>query len=139
VESYEISHRMPRRSLPHPQRRQPTDLLPLSPAYIRGSTTVPAIRTRHKPGALTYMKDTRQIHVTRARCELCSLDKMIIFYRIPNATPSEMHKAHRKELRKRFKEKYHCPHKVHFSREVDKDHVWDIKQQKAIKREGFIS
>lgn len=83
------------------------------------------------------MTKLRQIYLSRAQCAQCGLDKMLQYYRIPNATPSAMHQAHKKELRKRFKEKYGCEHKITFSREIVKEYLWDLDTNTAVKRAMF--
>jgi hypothetical protein len=83
------------------------------------------------------MTKPKIIYCTRARCEEHQLDKAMWFYRVPNATPVAMHNAHKKVLRKRFKEKYGCEHKITFTKEMAKDYLWDVDNNKPIKREGF--
>lgn len=81
--------------------------------------------------------NTRKIYILRAQCTGdCDLDKMVSFYRIPNATPAAMAAGHKKVLRKRFREHYKCEHKVKFTLEKEKEYVWDLDSNKAIKVEG---
>jgi hypothetical protein len=49
-----------------------------------------------------------------------------------------MHVGHKRELRQRFRDKYDCTHKIKFTRVIEKQYMWDIKENKAVKREGFI-
>lgn len=75
------------------------------------------------------------IYILRAQCDTCSLDKMIVFYRVPNATPSAMYKGHEKQFRREiFPEKYNCTHKIRFTREIAKDYKWDEQKQVAVRR-----
>lgn len=74
------------------------------------------------------------IYVLRSQCEPCGLDKMDTFYRIPNATPSEMIRQLKPHIRRKFREAYGCTHKVKFTREVDKTHMWDEQAGVAVPR-----
>ena len=95
-------------------------------------------------------RNIKQIYILRARCSgsleakpkevvdpSCSLDKMVLFYRVPNATPRAMAEGHKKVLRQRFREHYGCPHAVLFDLEIDKQYVWDVENKKPIKRSNF--
>lgn len=74
------------------------------------------------------------IYVLRAQCELHNLDKMITFYRVPNATPDAMYRGNEKLLKQRFAEKYGCTDPITFTREIDKEYKWDDKKGVPVKR-----
>lgn len=80
-------------------------------------------------------KNTRKlIYVLRSQCDKCNLDKMISFYRVPNATPTAMFEGHEKLNKQEWPKRYKCKHKITFTRELDKNYVWDLTQNKAVKR-----
>jgi hypothetical protein len=84
------------------------------------------------------MTNTRQIYILRSQCTGdCGLDKMDTFYRLPNATPAAIAKGLRKPIRKRFWTEYKCQHVIKFTLEKEKVWVWDLDQNKAVKRELF--
>jgi hypothetical protein len=76
------------------------------------------------------------IYVLRAQCKSCNLDKMITFYRVPNATPTAMYDGNEGLLRSRFKRKYKCKHSrdIIFTREIDKLYKWDEKRKVPVRR-----
>lgn len=76
----------------------------------------------------------KQIHILRIRCAECKLDKMEVFYRIPNATPTEFIRQLKPHIKRKFVEKYKCTHRLKFTREVDKNYMWDEKANKPVKR-----
>jgi hypothetical protein len=75
----------------------------------------------------------KTIYVLRSQCEACNLDKMDVFYRIPNATPRQLADKLKKEIRKKFLVTYWCKHTVKFTLEKEKEYVWDDKLNKAVK------
>lgn len=74
----------------------------------------------------------KQIYVLRSQCEACNLDKMDVFYRIPNATPRQLADGLKKEIRKKFLLTYWCKHTVKFSLEKVKEYQWDETANKAV-------
>ena len=77
----------------------------------------------------------KQIHVLRIRCNECKLDKMEVFYRIPNATPSEFIRQLKHHIKRKFVEKYKCTHRLKFTREIDKKYLWDEVNNVPVLRE----
>jgi len=76
----------------------------------------------------------RTIYVLRSQCTGdCCLDKMDVFYRLPNATPAQIAKKLKPFIRKKFWREYDCQHVIKFSLKKEKDYVWDVKANKAIK------
>lgn len=83
------------------------------------------------------MTKPKTIYILRSQClKGCNLDKMDTFYRLPNATPSAIAAQLKKAVRKKFWTVYKCEHIIKFTLEKDKEYVWDVDQNKAIKREG---
>lgn len=76
----------------------------------------------------------KQIHILRSQCPKCNLDKMDVFYRFADVTPTEVIRKLKKEIRKKFKQTYHCPHTVKFTREVDPEYLWDEVRGEAVLR-----
>lgn len=74
------------------------------------------------------------IYILRSQCKPCNLDKMDVFYRIPDATPSEFIRQLKPHVRRKFREKYGCTHTIKFTREIDKDYVWDEVNQIEVPR-----
>lgn len=74
------------------------------------------------------------IYILRSQCEPCGLDKMDVFYRIPDATPSEVIKQLKPHIRRKFRDKYKCTHTVKFTREVARDYKWDEKLNVSVPR-----
>lgn len=81
-----------------------------------------------------HAKHLRLIYVLRAQCEPCKLDKMVVFYRIPNGVISRMYRGHEEEMKKRWSKQYKCTHDITFTREVDPKYLWDVKNNKAVER-----
>lgn len=74
------------------------------------------------------------IYILRSQCEPCGLDKMDTFYRIPNATPSDVIKQLKPHIRRKFRDKYGCTHRVKFTREIAKDYLWNEELGEAVPR-----
>jgi hypothetical protein len=74
------------------------------------------------------------IYILRSQCDQCHLDKMDVFYRIPNATPSEFIKQLKPHIRRKFRTEYGCKHTVKFTREIDKAYMWDEVNGKEVPR-----
>lgn len=74
------------------------------------------------------------IYILRSQCKECKLDKMDVFYRIPDSTPTEFIKQLKPHIKRKFRTEYKCTHKVKFTREVDKHFVWDENKQVAVPR-----
>lgn len=77
------------------------------------------------------------IYILRAQCEEHKLDRMIQFYRVPNSKPQVIFKAHEKHMKKTWPETHGCEHKIKFTRIIDEEYLWDVKNNKPVKREGF--
>jgi len=83
------------------------------------------------------MAKPKLIYRLRMQCEPCNLDRMIQFYRVPNGLPQQMFKAHEKYAKKTWPETHGCTHKIKFTREIDKTHLWDVETNSPVKREGL--
>ncbi len=81
------------------------------------------------------MTKPKLIYILRSQCKECKLDKMIQFYRVPNGRPQEMFKAHIKYNQKIWPQKYGCTHKIEFTREIDKEYLWDLDNNEPVRRE----
>lgn len=76
----------------------------------------------------------KRIYVLRLQCEPCELDKMISFYRVPNATAREMYVGHEDHARQHWPKTYGCNHEITFTREIEKKYGWDTKAGKVVER-----
>lgn len=65
------------------------------------------------------------IYTLRSQCIPCGLDKADDFTRIPNATPSQVIAQLKPHIRRKFREKYGCTHRIKFTRIVDPNYKWD--------------
>lgn len=84
------------------------------------------------------MSKPLQIYILRSQCTKdCNLDKMDVFYRLPNARPAQIAAQLKKAIRKKFWTQYKCEHVIKFTLEKEKEYVWDLEQNKAVKREGL--
>lgn len=82
----------------------------------------------------TKGNDTKIIYILRSQCTLCGLDKMDVFYRIPNATPAKFVEKMKPHIRRKFQQKYRCNHPIDFSLEIDPTYKWDEVNKKPVRR-----
>lgn len=95
---------------------------------------------QHGKERISRKNHMKVIYQLRAQCNECNLDKMILFYRVPNARPYQMYKGHEQEIKERWplSEKqggHNCNHKINFTRTTITDYRWDEKEGKAVKVE----
>lgn len=84
------------------------------------------------PQSIPVNSRYKTIYILRAQCEKHALDKMDVFYLIPNATVPHMYRKLRSAIRKAFPKKYGCRHKIRFIEETETEHRWDTKLNKAV-------
>lgn len=75
----------------------------------------------------------KRIYTLRARCQECNLDKMEVFYTVPNSTPKGMASQLKPHINKAFETRYNCTHKVKYNLIRDEEYKWDTKQNKEVK------
>lgn len=78
----------------------------------------------------------KTIYILRSQCERCDLDKMEVFYNLPNATPAKMYRKLRAAIRKKFPRRYGCRHKIKFTEETEERYRWDTVKNQAVEVEA---